>query len=215
MTRHAPGSPITVLLVDDHAVVREGYHRLLARDANLKVVGEAATSAEALALERKLEPDVTVLDIALPGISGIETLRRMLARRPAAKVLMFSMYQDAIYASRALDAGARGYLSKASAPELLIEAVRAVADGQRYVSPDVEQAIARHSARTSELATTLSGREHEILRLLTHGYDLGEIGERLGVSAKTVANHQSSIKQKLGAGSALQLILIARQMGLN
>jgi two-component system, NarL family, invasion response regulator UvrY len=215
MSKRNSSPPITVLLVDDHAVVREGYHRLLARDPELQVIGEAATSAEALALERKLQPDVTVLDIALPGISGIETLRRIMARRPTAKVLMFSMYQDAIYASRALEAGARGYVSKASAPESLVQAVRAVAGGQRYVSADIEQAISRHSAKTSELAMALSSREHEILRLLTHGYDLGDIGERLGVSAKTVANHQSSIKQKLGAGSALQLILIARQMGLN
>jgi two-component system, NarL family, invasion response regulator UvrY len=132
-----------------------------------------------------------------------------------ARVLMFSMYQDAICASRAFDAGARGYLSKASAPELLIEAVRPVADGNRFVSADVERAIAKHSAKTSALAKLLSTREYEILRMLTHGYDLPEIGERLGVSFKTVANHQSSIKQKLGASSALQLIVIARQMGLN
>jgi two-component system, NarL family, invasion response regulator UvrY len=215
MTKQSTNSPITVLLVDDHAVVREGYRRLLARDDTLKVVGEAATSVEALLCERQLEPDVTVLDIALPGISGIETLRRIVARRPTARVLMFSMYQDAIYASRAFEAGACGYLSKASAPELLVEAVRSVADGQRYVSPDVEQAMSSHSSGKSELALALSSREHEILRLLTHGYDLSEIGERLGVSAKTVANHQSSIKQKLGASSALQLILFARQLGMN
>jgi two-component system invasion response regulator UvrY len=215
MTKRGTTSPITVLLVDDHAVVREGYHRLLARDARLKVVGEASNSAEALLCERKLEPDVIVLDISLPGVSGIETLRRIVARRPGARVLMFSMYQDAIYASRAFEAGARGYLSKASAPELLVQAVRSVADGERYMSPDLEHAMSVNSTRTNELALSLSSREHEILRLLTHGYGLSEIGERLGVSAKTVANHQSSIKQKLGATSALQLILIARQLGMS
>jgi two-component system, NarL family, invasion response regulator UvrY len=207
--------PITVLLVDDHAVVREGYRRLLARDPELKIVGEAANSSDALACERALEPDVTVLDIALPGISGIETLRRIVARRPVARVLMFSMYQDAIYASRAFEAGALGYLSKASAPELLVEAVRCVAAGQRYTSPDVAEALAAHSSRSAELAATLSSREHEILRLLSRGYALSEIGERLGVSPKTVANQQWSIKQKLGATSALQLILIARELGLD
>jgi DNA-binding NarL/FixJ family response regulator len=211
----APGHTISVLLVDDHAVVREGYRRLLSEDSGLHVVGEAANSADALACERALQPDVIVLDIALPGISGIETLRRIIARRPSARVLMFSMYQDAIYASRALEAGALGYLSKASAPELLVEAVRTVAAGGRYVSPDVQEALTSRPAKTSELAASLTSREHEIIRLLSRGYGLGEIGERLGVSAKTVANQQWSIKQKLGANSALQLLLIARELGID
>jgi DNA-binding NarL/FixJ family response regulator len=206
--------PLRILLVDDHAVVREGYRRLLSRDPNLQVVGEAANSVEAITQERALEPDVTVLDIALPGVSGIETLRRILAWRPAARVLMFSMYQESIYARRAFEAGARGYLSKASAPELLVEAVRAVAAGGRYTSPDVEEAIAQQSTKAAELARSLSSREHEILRLLSRGLAATEIGERLGISPKTVANQQWSIKQKLGATSALQLLLIARELGL-
>ena len=207
-------STITVLLVDDHAVVREGYRRLLERDGRLKVIGEAAAAAEALALEADLEPDVVVLDIALPGVSGIEILRRILAHRPEARVLMFSMYQDAIFAERALEAGARGYLSKASAPDLLVEAVRCIAAGQTYVGPDIKQALALHASGTTELTVPLSARELEVLRLLTQGYAVNAIAERLGLSAKTVANHQSSIKQKLGATNALQLILIARQLGL-
>jgi two-component system invasion response regulator UvrY len=206
---------ITVLLVDDHAVVREGYRRLLESDSNLKVVGEAATSADALRSAAELEPDVIVLDIALPGISGIETLRRILARRPGARVLMFSMYNDAIFATQAMQAGARGYLSKASAPDLLVKAVRAVVAGRFYLSPDVEQAMTARSSKTHELAQSLSVRELEVLRLLTQGYGVGDIGRRLGVSSKTVANHQSSIKQKRGATNALQLILVARQLGLS
>ena len=207
--------PITVLLVDDHAVVREGYRRLLSGNPDLAIVGEASNASDALDCERALQPDVTVLDIALPGISGIETLRRIIARRPGARVLMFSMYQDAIYASRAFEAGALGYLSKSSAPELLVEAVRTVAGGQRYTSPDVAEALAVQSSKTVALAASLSAREHEILRLLSRGYALSEIGEQLGVSPKTVANQQWSIKQKLGATSALQLILIARELGLD
>ena len=205
---------ISVLLVDDHAVVREGYRRLLERDASLIVVGEAATAAAAIRCDGELEPDVVVLDIALPGVSGIEILRRIIARRPGACVLMFSMYQDGIYANRAINAGARGYLSKASAPDLLVEAVRAVAGGRRYLSPDVELAMTRQSSTDNQLADSLSTRELEVLRMLIQGYSVEEIGKRLGLSPKTAANHQSSIKQKLGANSALQLMLIAQQFGL-
>ena len=205
---------ITVLLVDDHAVVREGYRRLLERDDSLVVVGEAATAAEAMRCDGEFKPDVLVLDIALPGVSGIEVLRRILARRPAACVLMFSMYHDGIYASRALNAGARGYLSKACAPDLLVEAVRSVAQGRRYVSPDVEHAMSSQSSTAGQLAGALSTRELEVLRMLIQGYGVEKIGQRLGLSPKTAANHQSSIKQKLGAESALQLLLIAKQLGL-
>jgi two-component system invasion response regulator UvrY len=205
---------ISVLLVDDHAVVREGYRRLLERDDSLAVVGEAATAADAIRCDGELKPDVVVLDIALPGVSGIEILRRIIARRTDARVLMFSMYQDGIYATRAINAGARGYLSKASAPDLLVEAVRCVAGGHRYLSPDVEQAMTKQSSTENQLADSLSTRELEVLRMLTQGYGVEEIGERLGLSPKTAANHQSSIKQKLGANSALQLILIAQQFGL-
>ena len=205
---------ISVLLVDDHAVVREGYRRLLERDVNLVVVGEAATAAEAIRLDAELRPDVVVLDIALPGVSGIEILRRIIAHRSDACVLMFSMYNDGIYASHAIDAGARGYLSKASAPDLLVQAVRSVADGGHYLSPDIEMAMNKQSSAANELADALSTRELEVLRMLSQGYGVEEIGERLGLSPKTAANHQSSIKQKLGATSALQLMLIAQRLGL-
>ena len=213
--RAASDMLVTILLVDDHAVVRTGYRRILENDSRLRVVGEAANSSEALHHDRELTPDVIVLDISLPGVSGIETLRRILASRPAARVLMFSMYSDAIYASRALRAGALGYISKSSAPELLVEGVRAVASGGQYISPDVRQSMTNLPARTNELIRSLSTREHEVLRLLTHGYDVREIGRQLELSAKTVANIQSSIKQKLGANTALQLIVIARQLRLN
>jgi DNA-binding NarL/FixJ family response regulator len=209
------GTPISVLLVDDHAVVREGYRRLLESDSRVVVVGEAASSAEALSRDRELAPDVIVLDIALPGVSGIETLRRLIARRPTARVLVFSMYEDAIYATRAFKAGALGYVSKSSAAELLIEAVRFVAEGRQYVSPDVHRAMSASSSQSSGLNHLLSTREFEVLRLLTRGCGINEIGEQLGISPKTVANLQSSIKQKLGANTALQLMIIARQQGLS
>ncbi len=169
---------IRVLLVDDHAVVREGYRRLLERDEKLNVVGEAANIADTLRLDGELRPDVIVLDIALPGVSGIEILRRLLARRPEARALMFSMHQDGIYATHAMNAGAYGYLSKASAPDLLVSAVRAVADGRRYISPDVERAMSAQ-ASADQLAHALSTRELEVLRLLAQGYGIDDIAIRL------------------------------------
>lgn len=209
-----PEAKISVLLVDDHAVVREGYRRLLERNGDLTVIGEASSIVEALKLDTELRPDVVVLDIALPGVSGVEGLRRLLARRPDARVLMFSMFQDGIYATHAMNAGAYAYLSKASAPDLLVSAVRAVAEGRRYISPDVEHAMNAQTSTAGQLTHALSSRELEVLRLLVQGFAIDEIAVRLGLSPKTAANHQSSIKQKLGAGSALQLILIAQQFGL-
>jgi two-component system, NarL family, invasion response regulator UvrY len=206
---------ISVLLVDDHAVVREGYRRLLERDHRLQVVGEACSAADATRLDAELRPDVIVLDIALPGVSGIEILRRILARREDARVLMFSMYQDGIYATRAMNAGARGYVSKSSAPDLLVDAVRIVAAGRRYLSPDVQTAMSKQTSHENPLADMLSPRELEVLRLLAQGFGVEQIGEHLGLSPKTAANHQSSIKQKLGVNSALQLILAAQQYGLD
>ena len=207
---------ITVLLVDDHAVVREGYRRLLERDAAIQVIGEASNSVEAYERAAALEPQVIVMDIALPGVSGIEAMRRILARRPQQCVLMFSMYDDAIFPSRALEAGARGYVSKASAPEVLVDAISAVARGERYLSPDVQKLIAQHTSTEAKAAVnTLTAREFEVLRLLAQGETVKHIGEKLGLSEKTVANHQSAIREKLGARNSVQLARVAAELGLS
>jgi two-component system, NarL family, invasion response regulator UvrY len=202
--------------VDDHAVVREGYRRLLERDAAIQVVGEAANSGEAYDRAADLEPQVIVMDIALPGVSGIEAMRRILARRPQQCVLMFSMHDDAIFASRALEAGARGYVTKASAPEVLVDAISAVARGERYLSPDVESGIAQQtSSQARSVVNTLTAREFEVLRLLARGETVRCIGEKLGLSEKTIANHQSAIREKLGARNGVQLARVAAELGLS
>jgi two-component system, NarL family, invasion response regulator UvrY len=209
----APG--VTVLLVDDHAVVREGYRRLLERSGDITVVGEACDATQALARFSELLPQVVVLDISMPGVSGIEVLRRLLAREPAARVLMFSMFEEAVYASRALQAGAWGYVTKASAPDVLVEAVRSVAAGERYLSADIARELAlRNVTPDTGGPDALSAREFEVLRLIVQGLSLKDIAERLGVHPKTIANHQSMIRQKLGADNPVQLLRIAARLGL-
>jgi two-component system, NarL family, invasion response regulator UvrY len=205
----------SVLLVDDHAVVREGYKRLLERSGEIEVVGEAATAADAYRLFCELAPLVVIMDISLPGASGIEALRRIRARDEQARVLMFSMHGDAIFARRALVAGAVGYLTKASAPETLVEAVQSVARNEPYLSRDVAQLLAlRTSDPKSGPSEPLSPREHEVLRLWMLGHAPGDIATALGLSQKTVANLQSSLKQKLRAETAAQLWRNAVRFGL-
>lgn len=205
---------ISVLLVDDHAVVREGYRRLL-EDNGIRVIAEASTTAEAYQQFCALEPSVVVMDIALSGVSGIEGTRRILARSANARVLVFSMYEEIIFVRRALDAGAAGYLTKSSAPRVLVEAVTTVARGQRYLSHDVAVALAlAPHPSTDSVQPELSAREFEVLKLLAQGYSSAEIAKQLCRNQKTVANHQSAIKQKLGADNTAQLVRIAMQLGL-
>ncbi len=216
MGRRRTNSPINVLLVDDHAIARESQRRMLARDNQLRLLGAATAAEQPAGPSGGPDPDVIVVDVSLPGISGIETLRRVVDTRPtAARVLMFSPYKDALYVARALDAGAHGYLTKSSPPDMLLTAIRAVAGGRRFVSPDVQRNLTKASPDARSIARELSQREHEILRLLSEGHDLSEIARRLGISVKTVANRQTAIKQKLGAGSAMQLLVIARRLGLS
>ncbi|HTX06649.1 MAG TPA: response regulator transcription factor, partial [Steroidobacteraceae bacterium] len=141
--------------------------------------------------------------------------RRMLKDQPQLRILMFSMYDDAIYATRALEAGALGYLSKASAPEVLVQAIYAVSRGERYLSPDVAANMARSTAQPGRAEIeALSPREFEVLRLLAQGETVRSIGEKLGLSEKTVANHQSAIREKLGARNSAQLARLVAEVGL-
>ncbi len=202
---------INVLLVDDHAVVREGYRRLLEWSSGISVIGEAANGADAVRLNQQLKPDVIVMDMAMPGVSGLDAMRRILAHSPSSRVLIFSMHEEAIFAQRALDGGAYGYVTKSSAGEVLVEAVRAVARGEQFVRyPSMLPATPEQQLALEQL----SARELEVLQLLAQGYALEQIGERLGLTAKTVANYQSLIRQKLKAENALQVVQAARRLGI-
>ena len=206
---------VRVILVDDHAVVREGYRRLLERTRDIEVLAEAASGEEAYRLFCEMSPDVVVLDINLPGMSGIEATRRILAREPDARVLVFSMHEDALFGSRALQAGARGYVTKASAPEVLVEAVRTVAQGRVFISHDMAQHLALQTVPGQEMPLdTLSPREFEVFRLLAEGKPVSEIARILSLSQKTIANYQSAIRQKLEADTSAQMVWIALKRGV-
>ncbi len=207
---------VSVLLVDDHAVVREGYRRLLERHGDIAVTGEAADAATAHASFCRLDPQIVVMDITLPGPSGIDAMRRMMAVKPDTRVLIFSMHQETIFARRALQAGAFGYVTKASAPNVLVQAIHSVAAGHKYLSPDIAQQLAlRDVVADPAAADALSAREFEVLRLLAKGQSIGQIAQAMSLNTKTVANHQTAIKRKLGADSAIQLLKRAAQLGLD
>lgn len=206
---------VRVLLVDDHAVVREGYRRLLERTPDIEVVAEAANGEVAYRLFCEAAPDVVIMDITLPGISGVEATRRILSREPAARILVFSVHEDIVFASRALQGGARGYITKSSAPELLVEAVRTVAAGRPYLSHDIAHKLATHRLPGQAVPfADLSPREFEVFRLLAEGKSLADIARILSLSQKTIANYQSLVKQKLEADTSAQMVWIALQHGL-
>ncbi len=206
---------ITVLLVDDHAVVREGYRRVLERTPDIEVVAEAGSGEDAYRCYCELDPDVVVMDLSMPGIGGIEAVRRIVTRDPKARVLVFSMHEDGVFSSRALKAGAKGYLTKASAPDSLVEAIRMVASGKLYLSPDVAQELAVLSlpGRANPMQT-LSAREFEVFRLLVEGRSVAEISKILSLSQKTVANYQSTLRQKLEVANTTQAVRLAMAHGL-
>ena len=197
-----------LLLVDDHIVVREGLRRLLSTFLDLVVV-EAASSREALILFRSEHPDLVLLDINLPGFGGLDLLRRFLILEPSTRVLVFSMHDNPNYVAKALDAGARGYVSKGAPAEELVEAVKIVAAGGRYLEREIASELALHLTSPGEHTRELSARELDILRLLALGKTLSTIAEELGVSYKTIANSCTVIKQKMMLHTSSELIKLA------
>jgi DNA-binding NarL/FixJ family response regulator len=201
-----------LLLVDDHVLVRQGVRRLLSAIPGVEIF-EAATSFEALAVFRQQSPDVVVLDISLAGASGLELLKRLLIENPNSKILMLSMHAEAIYAARAVQAGARGYISKAASAEELVTAVLRVSEGKRYVEREIATDLAmKQFCGDGDLLERLTMREIEILRLLGEGKSLSAIASTLGVAYKTVANACSLMKGKLAVERTADLIRMALEM---
>lgn len=208
-------SEITILLVDDHPVVREGYRRLLERQAGFRVVAEAETAGEAYRLFRETTPSVVVMDLSLGGPSGLEAIRNIRQWDGQARVLVFTMHQGSAFALKAFEAGATGYVTKSSAPSELVTAVTAVARGRQAVSADIAQEIAaeRLAGKSSPL-NDLAPREVEILRLVASGMATETIAEALHLSPKTVQNYHYSIKAKLGARNDAHLVWLAVSAGV-
>jgi two-component system invasion response regulator UvrY len=203
---------IRIMLVDDHAIVRSGFRRLLEQQPGCHVVAEAADADRAYALFVEHEPDVVVLDLSMPGVSGLDTIRRILARKPSAKILVFSMHEDASLAERAIQLGARGYVTKSSAPETLASAVADIVQGKLALSPDIAQSLAILKVTAAENpVNALSAREFEIFRLLAGGHSVASIATLMSLSGKTVANYHSLIKQKLGISTDVELVLLAQR----
>jgi DNA-binding NarL/FixJ family response regulator len=203
---------IRIMLVDDHAIVRSGFRRLLEQQPGCQVVAEAADADRAYALFVEHEPDVIVLDLSMPGVSGLDAIRRIMARKPSAKILVFSMNEDATLAERAIQLGARGYVTKSSAPETLASAVADIVQGKLALSPDIAHALALLKVTADDNpVNVLSAREFEIFRLLAGGHSVAAIATEMSLSGKTVANYHSLIRQKLGISTDVELVLLAQR----
>lgn len=202
-----------VLVVDDHAIVRGGLSRLLHERPGV-TVSEVASGEEALALAGQEHFALVILDLNLPGLGGLELLRRLVRLAPATPVLVFSQHSEAIYATRTLESGAQGFVSKNAAPEELLDAIDTVMAGGTAVERAVSAEMASHALADDAYLRPLTERDLEILRLLAAGHSLAEIGKRLGIAYKTVANTLSRIKEKLGVSQTSELIRIAMGRGL-
>jgi two-component system, NarL family, invasion response regulator UvrY len=203
-----------ILVVDDHPIVRAGLRRLLSSEPNIEI-RDATDSKQALSLYREQRPMLVILDLNLPGLGGLGLLGRLKAADPDARILVLSMHDDETHVTRALQAGAMGYVTKNAPPDELLEAIRLVAAGRTYIEREIAEALVFTSLRSSSHPLKeLSSRDLEILRLLAQGRTLPQVADTLGIGYKTAANNCSRIKAKLGAASTADLIRIAIRSGL-
>ena len=209
MATLSPPSVTRVLVVDDHPVIRHGLHRLLEGEAGFVVAGEAADAGEALVLLRKGGVDLVLLDLSLKGVSGLELIKQALAEHPDLPILVLSMHHERFYAERVLRAGARGYIMKEEAPEVLLGALRRVASGELYLSAAFSTGLVRQAvegkAGAGQGPDQLSDREVEVLRLIGQGRRTRDIAADLSLSVKTIESYRSNIKRKVGLGNAAEL----------
>lgn len=208
-------NPIKILLVDDHAIVREGYRALLEKQPGIEIVGEAQDGNEAYERMQTTAPDVIIMDLSMPGKGGLEAIARIGQRFPDVRILVFSMHQNPSFAIHAVRAGAKGYVSKSSSPDILVRAVYDVRKGRHVLSPDIAQAIAMSKlAAEHGPLEELTLREFEILRMLVEAQSPEEIAAVLHITPKTVQNCHYQIKKKLGVASDIELMRLALQLNV-
>ena len=205
----------TIVLVDDHAVVRAGVRRLLEQEPLFEVIGEAESGEKAYQIFGELKPDVIVMDLSMPGMGGLEAIRRILMRYEKAKILVLSMHEDLSFASQALKLGVKGYLAKNTLADDLVKSIETLTQGDIFLSDEIAKKIAMQSiSGHQDPIHELSAREFEIFRLLAEGLDIDAIASTLNISSKTVSNYQTMIKQKLDINSPVELIRYAIKTGI-
>ena len=214
--KHSPQDKKRVLLVDDHPVLRKGLVRLIDSKEEFVVCGEASTAADAMTLIRELDPALVIVDIGLPGTSGIELTKTIRTEYPQLPVLILSMHEEALYATRALRAGAMGYIVKQDAIDNIASALREALNGRRYLSPVIAAQLQHNgpdgqTPSTSDPVSLLTDREFEIFELIGKGHEVREISDALGLSPKTVETHRTNIKEKLKLKNARQVARLATQ----
>jgi len=209
-------STIKVLLVDDHAVVRAGFKLLLATSAEIDVVAEADRGEKAIQLYQQHQPDIIVLDLSMPGIGGLETIRRIVQRDENAKILVFSVHDEQVYVSRSLKAGAKGYITKNSAPEILSEAIKCIFQGDKYIESGLQKDDPQQQGSDDYqlIIQSFSAREFDVFRLLAKGLTAHKVAVELCIGYKTVANYATQIKKKLHVSSIAELAHIAVILGI-
>ncbi|MBL1319993.1 MAG: response regulator transcription factor [Methylophaga sp.] len=205
----------TILLVDDHELVRAGFRRLLEDNEQFIVIAEAGSGEQAVQDYAKHKPDAVVMDISMPGIGGIGAIERIIARYPDARILVLSVHEDSIFTTRALQAGAKGFIPKRSAPEEMIKALALVAQGKMSIDPEIAQQIAMQKLTGADnVLEVLSQREFEVFRLLAEGKSVNEIADILSLSPKTVGTHHTNIRQKLNVSNSAELARLAIRSGV-
>jgi DNA-binding NarL/FixJ family response regulator len=207
---------IRIVIADDHAIVRQGLRQILAAQGDFEVIGEAANHGEVMQLLRREACDVLLLDIAMPGKNGIETLKQVRMEKPKLPVLVLSMYPEDQYAFRALKAGASGYLTKMTAADQLVDAIRTITRGRKYITQELAQSLAESFDRDTEIEphSLLSDREFQTLKLIAAGKQLAQIGAELALSPKTVSVYRARLLAKLGLSTNADLTRYAIEHGL-
>jgi two-component system invasion response regulator UvrY len=204
----------TVLLIDDHAILRDGYQQLL-NSAGFRVVAQASNSEEGYRQYLNLTPDVCIVDISMPGAGGLECIRRICSRDSKARILVCTMHDDSTLAMRAMDMGARGYITKSCPSSVLIEAVRTIANKGHYLSTEIARAIAMDKlVNGDQKVSALSHQEFAVFRMVAEGKSINEMAESLALAPKTVSNYKTNMMRKLGTSNLAEIIYMAQKSGL-